>query len=149
MAERLYFGKFEEVIDPPNLIEVQSRSYDDFLQKDVAPGDRSDAGLQAVFREVFPIKSYDEAIELDFVSYDIEDPKITSLESLRNSESFSAALYVTFKLKDETGTKKERVYMGELPMMTRRGSFIIKGAERVFVSQLQRSPGMWFVSSLF
>ena len=68
MAERLYFGKFEEVIDPPNLIEVQSRSYDDFLQKDVAPGDRSDAGLQAVFREVFPIKSYDEAIELDFVS---------------------------------------------------------------------------------
>jgi DNA-directed RNA polymerase subunit beta len=147
MAERLYFGKFEEVIDPPNLIEVQSRSYDDFLQKDVAPGDRSDAGLQAVFREVFPIKSYDEAIELDFVSYDIEDPKITSLESLRNSESFSAALYVTFKLKDETGTKKERVYMGELPMMTRRGTFIINGAERVIVSQLHRSPGICFETS--
>jgi DNA-directed RNA polymerase subunit beta len=147
MAERLYFGKFEEVIDPPNLIEVQSRSYDDFLQKDVAPGDRSDTGLQAVFREVFPIKSYDEAIELDFVSYDIEDPKITSLESLRNSESFSAALYVTFKLKDETGTKKERVYMGELPMMTRRGTFIINGAERVIVSQLHRSPGICFETS--
>jgi DNA-directed RNA polymerase subunit beta len=147
MAERLYFGKFEEVIDPPNLIEVQSRSYEDFLQKDVAPGDRSDTGLQAVFREVFPIKSYDEAIELDFVSYDIEDPKITSLDSLRNSESFSAALYVTFKLKDETGSKKERVYMGELPMMTRRGTFIINGAERVIVSQLHRSPGICFETS--
>ncbi|MDP4626261.1 MAG: DNA-directed RNA polymerase subunit beta [Akkermansiaceae bacterium] len=147
MAERLYFGKFEEVIDPPNLIEVQSRSYDEFLQKDASPGDRSDTGLQAVFREVFPIKSYDEAIELDFVAYDIEDPKMTSLDSLRNSESFSAALYVTFKLKDETGTKKERVYMGELPMMTRRGTFIINGAERVIVSQLHRSPGICFETS--
>ena len=68
MAERLYFGKFEEVIEPPNLIEVQSRSYDEFLQKDVAPSERSDTGLQAVFREVFPIKSYDEAIDLDFVT---------------------------------------------------------------------------------
>ena len=86
----------------------------------------------------------DEAIELDFVTYDIEDPKITSLDSLRNSESFSAALYVTFKLKDETGNKKERVYMGELPMMTRRGTFIINGAERVVVSQLIRSPGVYF-----
>ena len=147
MAERLYFGKFEEVIEPPNLIEVQSRSYDEFLQKEVLPSERADAGLQAVFREVFPIKSYDEAIELDFVTYDIEDPKITSLDSLRNSESFSAALYVTFKLKDETGTKKERVYMGELPMMTRRGTFIINGAERVIVSQLHRSPGICFETS--
>lgn len=109
MAERLYFGKFEEVIEPPNLIEVQSRSYDEFLQKEVSLGDRSDTGLQAVFREVFPIKSYDEAIELDYITYDIEDPKTTSLDSLRNGESFTAALYVTFKLKDETGTKKERV----------------------------------------
>jgi DNA-directed RNA polymerase subunit beta len=147
MADRLYFGKIEEVIEPPNLIEVQSRSYEEFMQKDVAPAERTDTGLQAVFREVFPIKSYDEAIELDFVSYDIEDPKITSLDALRTSESFSAALYVTFKLKDETGTKKERVYMGELPMMTRRGTFIINGAERVIVSQLHRSPGICFETS--
>ena len=147
MAERLHFGKIEEVIEPPNLIEVQSRSYEEFMQKDVPAGERTDTGLQAVFREVFPIKCYDEAIELDFVTYDIEDPKITSLDSLRNSESFSAALYVTFKLKDETGTKKERVYMGELPMMTRRGTFIINGAERVIVSQLHRSPGICFETS--
>ena len=144
MAERLYFGKFEEVIEPPNLIEVQSSSYDEFLQKEVPPSERSDTGLQAVFREVFPIRSYDEAIDLDFVSYDIENPKITSLDALRNSESYSAALYVTFRLKDETGNKKERVYMGELPMMTRRGTFIINGAERVIVSQLHRSPGICF-----
>ncbi|MCW1924780.1 DNA-directed RNA polymerase subunit beta [Luteolibacter arcticus] len=147
MADRLHFGKIEEVIEPPNLIEVQSRSYEEFMQKDTSASDRTDTGLQAVFREVFPIKSYDEAIELDFVAYDIEDPKITSLEALRTGESFSAALYVTFKLKDETGTKKERVYMGELPMMTRRGTFIINGAERVIVSQLHRSPGICFETS--
>jgi len=146
-ADRLQFGKIEEVIEPPNLIEVQSRSYEEFMQKDVPAGERTDSGLQAVFREVFPIKSYDEAIELDFVTYDIEDPKITSLDALRSGESFSAALYVTFKLKDETGTKKERVYMGELPMMTRRGTFIINGAERVIVSQLHRSPGICFETS--
>ncbi|GAA5495517.1 DNA-directed RNA polymerase subunit beta [Rubritalea halochordaticola] len=148
MAERRYFGTIEEVIEPPNLIEVQSKSYEDFLQKDVPASQRIETGLQAVLMEVFPIKSYDETIELDFISYDIEDPKATALESLQTGESFSAALYVTFKLKDETGTKKERVYMGELPMMTRRGTFVINGAERVIVSQLHRSPGICFEKSL-
>jgi len=148
MAERRYFGKIEEVIEPPNLIEVQSKSYEDFLQKDIAPSQRTETGLQAVFKEVFPITSYDETIELDFVAYDIEDPKMTALEALRSGETFSAALYVTFKLKDETGTKKERVYMGELPMMTRRGTFVINGAERVIVSQLHRSPGICFEKSI-
>ena len=148
MPERIHFGTIEEVIEPPNLIEVQSKSYEDFLQKDVTASQRIDSGLQAVFREVFPIKSYDESIELDFVTYDIEDSKMTALDSLRSGETFSAALYVTFKLKDETGTKKERVYMGELPMMTRRGTFVINGAERVIVSQLHRSPGICFEKSV-
>jgi DNA-directed RNA polymerase subunit beta len=147
MSERLYFGKFEEVIEPPNLIEVQSRSYEEFMQKEISPSERSNTGLQAVFNEVFPIKSYDESITLDFLTYDIEDPKVTSLDSLRHGETFSAALYVTFRLKDESGSKKERVYMGELPMMTRRGTFIINGAERVIVSQLHRSPGICFETS--
>jgi DNA-directed RNA polymerase subunit beta len=147
MSERLYFGKFEEVIEPPNLIEVQSRSYEEFMQKEITPSERTNTGLQAVFHEVFPIKSYDESITLDFLSYDIEDPKVTSLDSLRHGETFSAALYVTFRLKDESGSKKERVYMGELPMMTRRGTFIINGAERVIVSQLHRSPGICFETS--
>ena len=148
MADRRYFGNIEEVIEPPNLIEVQSKSYEDFLQKDIAPSQRTETGLQAVFKEVFPITSYDETIELDFISYDIEDPKMTALDALRTGETFSAALYVTFKLKDETGTKKERVYMGELPMMTRRGTFVINGAERVIVSQLHRSPGICFEKSI-
>ena len=148
MAERRYFGKIEEVIEPPNLIEVQSKSYEDFLQKDIAPSQRTETGLQAVFKEVFPITSYDETIELDFGAYDIENPKMTALEALRSGETFSAALYATFKLKDETGTKKERVYMGELPMMTRRGTFVINGAERVIVSQLHRSPGICFEKSI-
>ncbi|NNM31233.1 MAG: DNA-directed RNA polymerase subunit beta [Akkermansiaceae bacterium] len=148
MADRRYFGTIEEVIEPPNLIEVQSKSYEDFLQQDITPSQRTETGLQAVFKEVFPITSYDETIELDFISYDIEEPKMTALEALRTGETFSAALYVTFKLKDETGTKKERVYMGELPMMTRRGTFVINGAERVIVSQLHRSPGICFEKSI-
>ena len=148
MAERRYFGTIDEVIEPPNLIEVQSKSYEDFLQKDVPATQRIETGLHAVLKEVFPIKSYDETIELDFSAYDIEEPKATALESLQTGESFSAALYVTFNLKDETGTKKERVYMGELPMMTRRGTFVINGAERVIVSQLHRSPGICFEKSL-
>ena len=148
MADRRYFGNIEEVIEPPNLIEVQSKSYEDFLQQDIAPSQRMETGLQAVFKEVFPIASYDETIELDFIAYDIEESKITALEALRTGETFSAALYVTFKLKDETGTKKERVYMGELPMMTRRGTFVINGAERVIVSQLHRSPGICFEKSV-
>lgn len=146
--ERRYFGTIKEVIEPPNLIEVQSKSYEDFLQKEIPPSQRTENGLQAVFKEVFPIKSYDDTVELDFVAYDIEDPKITSLESLRSGETFSSALYVTFKLKDESATKKERVYMGELPMMTRRGTFVINGAERVIVAQLHRSPGICFETSI-
>jgi len=96
--KREYFGTIEEVIEPPNLIEVQSKSYEDFLQKDVPPSQRTETGLQAVFQEVFPIKSYDETIELGFVSYDIEDSKTSALDDLRTGETFSATLYVPFNL---------------------------------------------------
>ena len=147
MSDRRYFGTIEEVIEPPNLIEVQSKSYEDFLQKDITANQRVDTGLQAVLKEVFPIKSYDDTIDLDFEEYDIENPQMSALEALRSGESFAAALYVTFKLKDESGSKQERVYMGELPMMTRRGTFVINGAERVIVSQLHRSPGICFEKS--
>ncbi|MCB1202920.1 MAG: DNA-directed RNA polymerase subunit beta, partial [Verrucomicrobiae bacterium] len=146
--ERLYFGKIEEAIETPNLIEVQLDSYKEFLQQEVLPEGRTVAGLQSVFREVFPIQSYDEKFTLDFVKYEVGEPKQTALESLRDGETFSAPLYVTFSLTDETGTKEERVYMGELPMMTLRGTFVINGAERVIVSQLHRSPGVCFETSL-
>ncbi len=148
MSERRYFGEIKEVIETPNLIEVQLESYKEFLQQDVPPDKRKLTGLQAVFKEVFPIESYDEKFVLDFARYDVEEPKLTALESLRDGETFSAPLYVTFSLKDESGTKEERVYMGELPLMTRRGTFVINGAERVVVSQLHRSPGVCFETSL-
>ena len=142
--ERLYFGKIKEVLETPNLIEVQLESYKEFLQQDLPPSDRKLIGLQAVFSEVFPIQSYDEKFTLDFARYEVGEPKLTSLEALRDGETFSAPLYVTFSLTDESGTKEERVYMGELPLMTRRGTFVINGAERVVVSQLHRSPGVCF-----
>ncbi len=142
--ERKYFGKIEEAIETPNLIEVQLDSYKEFLQQDIPPKDRKPIGLDAVFREVFPIDSYDEKFTLDYVKYEVGEPKLTALESLRDGETFSAPLYVTFSLTDESGTKEERVYMGELPLMTQRGTFVINGAERVVVSQLHRSPGVCF-----
>jgi DNA-directed RNA polymerase subunit beta len=148
MSERLKFGKIEEPIEPPNLIEIQIQSYLDFLQQETSPSKRKEVGLQAVFKEVFPIDSYDDKLRLDFKSYEVGTPKLTSLESQRDGETFSAPLYVTFELKDEAGTKEERVYMGELPLMTRRGTFVINGAERVVVSQLHRSPGVCFETSI-
>ena len=146
--ERLYFGKIEEAIETPNLIEVQLDSYKEFLQQDVVPEARVSTGLQSVFQEVFPIQSYYEKFTLSFSKYEVGEPKLTALEALRDGETFSAPLYVTFALTDESGTKEERVYMGELPMMTLRGTFVINGAERVIVSQLHRSPGVCFETNL-
>ncbi|MDQ3622483.1 MAG: DNA-directed RNA polymerase subunit beta [Verrucomicrobiota bacterium] len=148
MSERKYFGKIREVIEPPNLIEVQINSYVEFLQTDVAPTRRKETGLQAVFREVFPIQSYDEKVVLDFYSYEIGEPKLSIREAMREGQTFSAPLHVTFTLKEEKGTKEEKVYMGEIPLMTPQGTFVINGAERVVVSQLHRSPGICFESSI-
>src|SRR5580693_1803681 len=148
MSERIYFGKIKEAIEPPNLIEVQLNSYVEFLQKDVSPGRRKNVGLQAVFKEVFPIQSYDDKVVLDFVSYDIGEPKMSALECQREGQTFSAPLHVTFQLRDDKGTKEEKVYMGEIPLMTPQGTFVINGAERVVVSQLHRSPGIAFESSV-
>jgi len=148
MSDRIYFGKIKEAIEPPNLIEVQLNSYVEFLQKDVSPGRRKNVGLQAVFREVFPIQSYDDKVVLDFISYDIGEPKMSALECQREGQTFSAPLHVTFQLRDDKGTKEEKVYMGEIPLMTPQGTFVINGAERVVVSQLHRSPGIAFESSV-
>jgi DNA-directed RNA polymerase subunit beta len=148
MSERKYFGKLNQPIEPPNLIELQLNSYVDFLQKDQSPGKRKNVGLQAVFREVFPIESYDNKVVLDFSHYDIGEPKLTSLEAQREGQTFSAPLHVTFLLKEDKATKEEKVYMGEVPLMTPQGTFVINGAERVVVSQLHRSPGICFESSI-
>ncbi len=148
MPERLYFGKIKEASEPPNLIEVQLNSYVDFLQRDIPASKRKVSGLQAVFKEVFPIESYDDKATLDFSHYEIGEPKLSALEAQREGQTFSAPLHVTFQLKEEKGTKEEKVYMGEIPLMTPQGTFVINGAERVVVSQLHRSPGIAFESSV-
>jgi DNA-directed RNA polymerase subunit beta len=142
MVDRKTFGRLKAVIQPPNLIEIQTKSYMDFLQSDVAPGKREKKGLQAIFHEVFPIDSYDGRYTLDFVKYDIGEPKSDELSSLVDGNTYAAPLYATFRLKDGDETREEDVYMGEMPLMTKDGSFVINGAERVIVSQLHRSPGI-------
>ncbi len=148
MSDRKYFGKIREGAEPPNLIEIQLDSYVEFLQRDVPLSKRKETGLQAVFKEVFPIESYDGKVTLDFSSYEIGEPKLSIREAMREGQTFSAPLHVTFLLKEEKGTKEEKVYMGEIPLMTPQGTFVINGAERVVVSQLHRSPGICFESSL-
>jgi DNA-directed RNA polymerase subunit beta len=105
-------------------------------------------GLQAVFKEVFPIESYDGKIVLDFAKFEITEPKKGPVDCLRDGESYAAPLYVTFRLKDGDEVREEDVYMGEVPLMTEQGSFVINGAERVVVSQLHRSPGICFEQNL-
>ncbi len=143
-SERNNFGKLREVIQPPNLIEIQITSYLDFLQKGTPEKQRKPQGLEAVFREVFPILSYDERLTLEYVSYTLGDPKNSEIECLREGITYSVPLYVKLRLREEDFIKDEEIYMGEIPMVTERGSFIINGAERVVVSQLHRSPGIAF-----
>lgn len=141
---RQSFAEKEEIIDLPNLIEIQIKSYKQFLQIDSFPEERENIGLQEVFAEVFPIKSYDEKTVLEFLSYNLGVPKYTPEECIRRGITYNVTLKVKFRLTDETGIKEEEVYMGTIPVMTDKGTFIINGAERVVVSQLHRSPGICF-----
>jgi DNA-directed RNA polymerase subunit beta len=148
MIQRKNFGKHQDVIQPPDLIEIQTRSYRDFLQAEVPAAKREKTGLQAVFSEVFPIESYDGQSVLDFVKYEIRPPAMGPVPCLREGQSYTAPLYVTFRIKDAKETREEEVYMGEIPLITEPGTFIINGAERVVVSQLHRSPGICFEQGL-
>jgi DNA-directed RNA polymerase subunit beta len=148
MVDRANFSKLKAVIEPPDLIEVQTRSYLDFLQLDVAASRRKRQGLQAVFKEVFPIESYDGRYVLDFVHYELSEPKTGPLAALREGQTYAAPLHVTFRLKDGDEVREESVYMGEVPLMTEDGAFVVNGAERVVVSQLHRSPGICSERSL-
>ena len=143
-SDRINFGKLREVIQPPNLIEIQITSYLDFLQKGIPEKQRKPQGLEAVFREVFPIESYDARLVLEYVSYNLGEPKSSEIECIREGITYSVPLYVKLRLREEDFIKDEEIYMGEIPMVTERGSFIINGAERVVVSQLHRSPGIAF-----
>ncbi|MFA5250008.1 MAG: DNA-directed RNA polymerase subunit beta, partial [Parachlamydiales bacterium] len=141
---RVSFKDSQEIIDLPNLIEIQIKSFKQFLQAHLLPHERENVGLQEVFNEIFPIKSYDEKTVLEFLSYTLGVPKYTPEECIRRGITYNVTLKVKFRLTDETGIKEEEVYMGTMPVMTEKGTFIINGAERVVVSQLHRAPGISF-----
>ncbi len=152
---RKTFGRIPEVIEMPNLIEVQRSSYEKFLQMDVRPEARVIAGLEEVFRSVFPIRDFSDRAELDFVRYELEPPKYDVDECQQRGMTFAAPLKVTLRLSvfdvdEETGLrsirdiKEQDVYMVDMPLMTANGTFIINGTERVIVSQMHRSPGVFF-----
>lgn len=113
MSERKNFGKLKEVIPLPNLIENQLNSYVDFLQMDVPPSKRRQVGLHAVFSEIFPIESYDGKHKLEYVSYDLVGPKMSEVECIKEGATYSVALHVTFRLREEDRTQEERIFMGD------------------------------------
>ncbi len=147
MVERKNFGKLVDIIDPPNLIDVQTRSYAAFMQMDTPPARRRPQGLQAVLNEVFPVESYDGRYVLEFVKYTFGETKMSPVECLQEGQTLTLPLHATFRLRDGDEAREEDVYMGDLPVMTEEGSFVINGAERVIVSQLHRSPGICFERS--
>jgi len=140
------FGKIKSGIGLPNLIENQTESFKWFLQKDVPPAKRKNQGLQNVFLETFPIVSPNDDIELEFVDYDLGEPKYNVQECKERDVTYAAPLKATIRLikKDTMEVREQSVYMGDIPLMTESGTFIINGAERVVVNQLHRSPGIFF-----
>ncbi|MCH9764854.1 MAG: DNA-directed RNA polymerase subunit beta, partial [Alphaproteobacteria bacterium] len=153
---RKKFGTIREVAEMPNLIEVQKSSYDDFLMVKEPPGGRqADHGLEAVFKSVYPISDFSGRSTLEFVRYDFEPPKYDVDECMQRDMTYSAPLKVklrliVFDINEETGAKsikdvkEQDVFMGEIPLMTSNGTFVINGTERVIVSQMHRSPGVFF-----
>src|SRR5213595_1390427 len=152
---RRTFGRVAEVAPMPNLIEVQKSSYDHFLQMGVVPEQRTSVGLQEVFKSVFPIRDFSDRAQLEFVRYELETPKYDVDECQQRGITFAAPLKVTLRLvvwdvDEDTGSrsirdiKEQDVYMGDMPLMTKIGTFVINGTERVIVSQMHRSPGVFF-----
>ena len=152
---RKYYGKIREVLDMPNLIEVQKSSYDLFLNSGDQPAPLDGEGIQGVFQSVFPIKDFNETSILEFVGYDLEHPKYDVEECQQRDMTYSAPLKVTLRLivfdvDEDTGAKsvkdikEQDVFMGDMPLMTPNGTFVVNGTERVIVSQMHRSPGVFF-----
>ncbi len=152
---RKNFGRLTTVAEMPNLIEVQKTSYEHFLQRHVPAAERTQTGLQEVFRSVFPIQDFSERGTLEYVSYEFEEPKYDVEECQQRGMTYAAPLKVTLRLvvwdiDEETGSrsirdiKEQDVYMGDMPLMTDKGTFVVNGTERVIVSQMHRSPGVFF-----
>ena len=152
---RKSFGKIPEAIDMPNLIEVQRSSYEHFLQMHTPQAERTDDGLGGVFKSVFPIIDFNERASLEYVSYEFEPPKFDTEECMQRDLTYAAPLkvrlqLVVFDIDEDTGAKsvkevkEQEVYLGDIPLMTNKGTFIVNGTERVIVSQMHRSPGVFF-----
>ncbi len=144
MPERVNFGKLEDVLDIPDLVGVQLDSYRSFLQMEVPQEKRKNQGIQEIFNEVFPIESFDKQIRLEFVSYTVGTPKKGIVDCIKDGDSYQASLNAEFRLDNKGTITTESVQLGDIPLMTPRGSFVINGAERVIISQLHRSPGICF-----
>jgi DNA-directed RNA polymerase subunit beta len=149
------FGRIPTVTSMPNLIEVQRISYEQFLQMNVPADERQDVGLQAVFKSVFPISDFSETASLEFVTYQFEPPKYDVEECQQRGMTYAAPFKVTLRLivfevdpdteaKSVLDIKEQDVYMGDMPLMTDNGTFVVNGTERVIVSQMHRSPGVFF-----
>ena len=152
---RKYYGKIREVLDMPNLIEVQKSSYDLFLNSGDQSTPLDGEGIQGVFKSVFPIKDFNETSVMEFVGYELEKPKYDVEECQQRDMTYSAPLKVTlrlivFDIDEDTGAKsvkdikEQDVFMGDMPLMTPNGTFVVNGTERVIVSQMHRSPGVFF-----
>jgi len=153
LRERLNFGKVASFLEVPNLIDIQKASYEQFLQKDVPQDKRQDVGLQAALLSIFPITDYNETAAFDFLGYVIKEPKYNVRECLQKGITYSAPLKTKVRLnlyevegknKRLKESREQEVYIGEIPLMTETGTFVINGTERVIVSQLHRSPGVFF-----
>ncbi|MBI4431971.1 MAG: DNA-directed RNA polymerase subunit beta [Candidatus Omnitrophica bacterium] len=148
MLKRYNFGKIAEVCQMPHLVEIQTQSFKDFIQEGVSKTKRRNTGLQEVFVEVFPIESYDGTHRLEYVSYSLGKPKYTLEECHKKSMTYSAPLKIRVRLKTPKDTKEQEIYLGDLPLMTETGTFVVNGDERVIVSQLHRSPGVSFEKTI-
>ena len=142
------FSKFQDNFELPHLLDLQSVPYAHFLQREIGPDKRADHGLEEVFREVFPLESYDGQIKLEYVSYSLGKEKYSAVECKRRGMTYAAALKVKLRLITPIDIKEQEVYFGDFPLMTETGTFIINGDERVVVSQMQRPPGVSFESEL-
>jgi len=154
---RKSFSNIPRIIDIPNLLEIQKLSFERFLQTGVEMEKRDNVGLQAVFNSVFPIRDFNDTASLEFVGYTLEQPKYDVQECLQRGMTYAAPFKVTIRLvawDDAEGSqtirdvKEQEVYFGEIPIMTENGTFIINGTERVIVSQLHRSPGIFYDTSI-
>jgi len=152
---RRNYGKIKKIIELPYLIEIQKNSFGLFLQEDVPPDQRQNIGLQGVFKSVFPIKDFNDTASLEFVSYSLGEPKYDVEDCHQRGMTYAAPLKVTVQMvlwdvdpqsndRSIRNIKEQEVYFGEIPLMTKNGTFMVNGTERVIVSQLHRSPGAFF-----